>query len=80
MLSLYREALRIRGDRLGDGTLTWLPQGDDDVLAFLRDSGLTCVVNLGPEPVRLPPHETVLLSSGPLAGDTLPADTAAWLL
>jgi alpha-glucosidase len=79
MLTLYRKALGIRRDHLGDGTLTWLPQGED-VLAFLRESGLTCMVNLGSEPVRLPPGQTVLLSSGPLVEDTLPADTAVWLM
>jgi alpha-glucosidase len=78
MLTLYRTALHIRREQLGDGSLTWLPQGDG-VLAFLRESGLTCVVNLGPEAVRLPPHETVLLASGPLEGDMLPVDTSVWL-
>ncbi|MFF0312851.1 alpha-amylase family glycosyl hydrolase [Streptosporangium sp. NPDC004379] len=78
MLALYRTALRIRRDRLGDGTLTWLDLGPG-VLAFTRESGLTCVTNLGPGPVRLPPHGQVLLVSGPLDGDDLPADTTAWL-
>ncbi|MEU9837079.1 glycoside hydrolase family 13 protein [Streptosporangium sp. NPDC048047] len=78
MLTLYRTALRIRRDRLGDGTLTWLDLGPG-VLAFTRESGLTCVTNLGPGPVRLPPHGPVLLASGPLDGDDLPADTTAWL-
>jgi alpha-glucosidase len=79
MLSLYRTALRIRREKLGDGTVTWLPLGEQ-VLAFTRESGLACVVNLGPEPMPLPAHETVLLASGSLDGDVLPADTAAWLL
>ncbi|WP_433218664.1 glycoside hydrolase family 13 protein [Microtetraspora malaysiensis] len=79
MLSLYRAALRLRHERLGDGAMTWLPLGDS-VLAFTRDTGVTCVVNLGPDPVRLPPHEAVLLASGPLDGDLLRADTAAWLV
>ncbi|MGH3390829.1 MAG: glycoside hydrolase family 13 protein [Actinomadura sp.] len=78
MLTLYRAALRIRGAELGDGTLTWRPAGDD-VLAFGRESGLTCVVNVGRESVRLPDHERVLLASGPLDGGRLPADTTAWL-
>ncbi|GAA3314784.1 glycoside hydrolase family 13 protein [Nonomuraea dietziae] len=78
MLTLYRTALRLRGDRLGDGSLTWLDLGPE-VLAFTRDSGLTCVVNLGGEPVRLPPHEAVLLQSGSLVDGSLPCDTAVWL-
>ncbi|GGP87942.1 glycoside hydrolase family 13 protein [Streptosporangium pseudovulgare] len=79
MLTLYRAALRIRRDRLGDGTLTWIDLGSG-VLAFTRESGLTCVTNLGPDPVRLPPHGSVLLASGPLDGAVLPADTTAWLV
>jgi alpha-glucosidase len=79
MLNLYRTALRIRRDRLGDGTATWIPLGDE-VLAFARESGLTCVVNLGPEPVRLPEHQRICLASGTVDGGLLPTDTAVWLL
>ncbi|MCG5218528.1 glycoside hydrolase family 13 protein [Streptosporangium sp. KLBMP 9127] len=78
MLALYRAGLRIRAECLGDGSLTWLDLGDG-VLAFTRESGLTCVVNLGPAPVALPPDREVLLTSGPVDVDGLPADTAAWL-
>jgi hypothetical protein len=74
----YRNALRIRRRLLGDGTLTWLDLGPE-VLAFTRDSGLTCVVNLSPAPIPLPPHEKILLTSGPLEENLLPTDTAAWL-
>ncbi|RAY13712.1 alpha-glucosidase [Actinomadura craniellae] len=76
MLSLYRAALRIRAAELGDGTLRWLPLGED-VLAFTRDSGLTCVVNLGTEPV--PVTGEIRLASGPLPDGLLPPDTAVWL-
>ncbi|MDN3354986.1 glycoside hydrolase family 13 protein [Actinomadura sp. DC4] len=79
MLNLYRTALRIRHEKLGDGTITWVPLGDE-VLAFTRESGLTCVVNLGTEPVRLPEHQQICLASGPVDGGLLPADTAVWLL
>jgi alpha-glucosidase len=99
MLTLYRQALRLRraepalGLRraepaLGDGPLRWLP-APEGVLAFARDPGFTCVVNLSPEPVALPAHETVLLTSAPLVdapfagapfGDrALAPDSAAWL-
>ncbi|MGP3964291.1 glycoside hydrolase family 13 protein [Nonomuraea sp. 3N208] len=80
MLSLYRTALRIRGDEpaLGDGTMTWLPAGPD-VLAFTRDPGFACVVNLSRAPIELPAHTRVLLLSGDLAHGLLPPDTAAWL-
>jgi alpha-glucosidase len=79
MLNLYRAALRIRRDQLGDGTITWVPLGDE-VLAFARESGLMCVVNLGQEPVRLPDHQQICLASGPVDGGLLPSDTAVWLV
>jgi alpha-glucosidase len=78
MLSLYRQALAIRRRNLGAGELHWLDLGPD-VLAFTRDSGVTCVVNLGPAPVRLPPHHEVLLASAPLEDDELAPDSTAWL-
>ncbi|HET9138454.1 glycoside hydrolase family 13 protein [Actinophytocola sp.] len=80
MLELYRAALRLRAAEpaLGDGALRWLaaPAG---VLAFARDPGFACVVNLSGGAVPLPDHEAVLLTSKPLDGSALPPDTAAWL-
>jgi alpha-glucosidase len=80
MLELYRSVLQTRRAQpgLGDGELRWLP-APDGVLAFARDPGFACVVNLSPRPVALPEHESVLLTSSPLDGATLPPDTAAWL-
>jgi alpha-glucosidase len=80
-LELYRTAVGMRRERpaLGDGTLRWLPS-QSGVLRFARDPGFECVVNLGPEPVPLPPGATVLLASETLAEDGwLPVDTAVWL-
>src|SRR5690606_27329550 len=77
MLNLYRTGLRLRREHLGDGTLRWLSYGDE-VLAFTRDSGVTCVTNLGPRPVPLP-DRPVLLASGRLEDGALPPDTTAWL-
>ena len=80
MLELYRAALRIRRDHaaLGDGTMTWLdtPEG---VLAFTRDPGFVCVVNLSAEPYELLEHSRLLLSSGPLTNGRLGPDQAVWL-
>lgn len=78
MLCLYRSALHLRRELLGDGTMTWLPAGND-VIAFRRDSGLVCVVNFGAEPVPFPVRGSVVLASGPLGGDLLPGDTAVWI-
>lgn len=79
MLTLYRSALRLRRERpeLGDGGLEWLPS-PDGVLAFHREPGFTCTVNFGGEPVTIDRPGKLLLSSGPVSGDELPADTAAW--
>lgn len=80
MLELYRAALTLRRAEpaLGDGTLTWLP-APDGVLAFAREPGFTCLVNLGDAAVPLPAHDRLLLASGPLDDDRLPPDTAVWL-
>ncbi|MEO3749338.1 alpha-amylase family glycosyl hydrolase [Streptomyces sp. B6B3] len=80
MLELYRRALRLRHDHpaLGDGDLAWLPT-PENVLAFDRDPGFTCVVNLSAEPYPLPPHRGILMTSQPLVDGLLPPDTTAWL-
>lgn len=80
MLELYRAALTLRRAEpaLGDGTLTWLP-APHGVLAFAREPGFTCLVNLGGAAVPLPAHDRLLLASGPLDDDRLPPDTAVWL-
>jgi len=79
MLHLYRDVLARRRAEptLGDGPLTWLDSADD-VLAFARGD-VICVVNLGTDPVDLPAHSDVLLTSDPLVAGRLPRDTAAWL-
>ena len=83
MLSLYREALRIRREHpaLGDGTMTWLASSPT-VLAFRREPGFVGAVNLGADAgadARGHRGLPVLLASGPLPDDgTLPGDTAVW--
>ncbi|OLF11940.1 glycoside hydrolase family 13 protein [Actinophytocola xanthii] len=81
MLELYRRALHLRREHpaLGDGVMRWRADLPDEVLAFDRGHGFTCVVNLSAEPVDLPAHQEVLLTSQPLAGAQLPPDAAAWL-
>jgi alpha-glucosidase len=66
-----------RHPALGNGTLRW-QDGPADVLAFARDPGFGCLVNLSNRPVPLPAAR-VLLASDPVAGTALPPDTAAWL-
>jgi alpha-glucosidase len=80
MLALYRAALALRHSQpaLGGGELTWRP-AEPGVLAFDRDPGFTCVVNLSDGPVALPHGARVLLSSVPLVDGRLPVDAAVWL-
>jgi alpha-glucosidase len=83
MLELYRDVLALRrttpGFRSEREPLRWL-DSDEDVLAFRRGDDAACIVNLSSEPVALPAHEAVLLTSNPLTDDgLLPSDCAAWL-
>ncbi len=80
MLSLYRAALRLRRElpALGDGTLRWRDTAEG-ALAFDRDPGFTCVVNVSAAPVALPAGAQVLLASGPLTDGAVGPDTAVWL-
>jgi alpha-glucosidase len=82
-LGLYRAALRLRREHpaLGRGEMRWLDglKGQDGLLCFAREPGFVFAANLGTGPAPLPPHKQILLASEPVAGDSLPPDTAAWL-
>ena len=79
MLNLYRTGLRLRREHpaLGDGDMTWLDSGPDE-LAFARDPGFGFLANLGRRPISLPSDCRIILSSGPLDNVLLPCDTAIW--
>jgi alpha-glucosidase len=81
-LELYREALRLRHKLVGtDESLRWVSTEESEaagVLHFVRPEGWHCVTNFSTLPKPLPEGE-VLLSSGPLTGDGLPAETTVWL-
>ena len=78
-LGLYREALRLRRDHpaLGAGTMRW--RQAPGLLCFAREPGFIFAANLGKTPATLPPHDEILLASGPVGGGRLPPDTAVWL-
>ncbi len=80
MLEFYRGALAIRRNHpgLGSGPLRWR-EAPDGVLAFERDHGFLCMVNVDGQPIGLPPGASVLYASGPLTQGGLPRDTAAWV-
>lgn len=77
-LRFYRRALELRHELQTSEDLEWVEGTDPSVLHFIRPGGWQCITNFGPAPVDLPPG-TVVLSSGPLDGGRLPADTTAWL-
>jgi alpha-glucosidase len=78
-LAFYREALALRRSLRGSlpGEIGWLPS-PEGALVFTRGT-LTCAINCGLDPVPLPPHQRVLLSSGTIEPAILPPDTAVWL-
>jgi alpha-glucosidase len=83
MLELYRSALSLRRSEPGFGSerdgLRWM-DSPEQVLAFRRGDENVCIVNLSAQPVALPPHRSVLLTSGPLTdAGLLPPDCSAWL-
>ena len=75
-LSLYRTALTLRREHLGDDGFEIIDRGPD-VLAF-RHGRVICVANMGERPVPLPDGDLVL-ASGELSGRELPPDTSVWL-
>jgi alpha-glucosidase len=78
-LELYRAALRLRRELLGDESLEWLDGADPaGVLHLRRSTGWESVTNVSDTPVPLPPGE-VLLASGPLGEGELPGETTVWL-
>ncbi len=80
MLSLYRQALRVRHEQPGFATdaFSWNPSAPG-VLDFARGDELRCVVNLSGAALSLGPDDDVILSSLPLEDGALPHDAAAWL-
>jgi len=85
MLMLYRNALALRRElpALGGGQLVWAEAGQD-MLAFRREPGFVCVVNLSDRPATLAEgllddRSVVVLASGPIGGDgQIPGATAVW--
>jgi alpha-glucosidase len=78
-LSMYRQALALRRleEGLGDGPMTWIEAGKG-VVAFSRPGNFACYINFGAA-IEIPAGAKVLISSGPLADNLIPADTAVWL-
>lgn len=81
-LSTYRRLIGARKALFeGSDEPQWLYGAGDQVLAFKRTNG-ACVVNLGPDPIRVPERWALGLpavSTAPEAGSGLvPANSATW--
>ncbi|WP_432564992.1 glycoside hydrolase family 13 protein [Kineococcus sp. SYSU DK003] len=76
-LEFYREALAQRRRLPVSEELTWVP-APEGVVQFTRPGGWTCLTNFGPDPVELPAGR-VVLCSGQVRGNLVPADTTVWL-
>jgi alpha-glucosidase len=78
-LELYRRLLQLRREyALGAGELRWVASGSADALVF--DNGtLRAVINLGVQPIALPPGTLLVSSEPPDAAGRLPGNAAAWL-
>ncbi|MFB0835765.1 glycoside hydrolase family 13 protein [Arthrobacter halodurans] len=77
-LAFYRRALELRRRLQSAEELEWLEDPAPGVLHFRRPGGWHSVTNFGADPVGLPAG-SVLLSSAPLDGGRLPANTTAWV-
>ncbi len=77
-LTLYRDAMRLRRERLVGVAGFEIVDLEPHVLAFRRGDGFICVANMGASPVEIPAGN-VLLASGPLVDGLLPPDTAVWV-
>jgi alpha-glucosidase len=78
-LSMYRQALSWRHKLQTSESMDWMPGTGSQVLHFTRPGGWRSMTNFGPGPVPLP-HGIVIVTSAPVEGNQLPADTTAWIL
>jgi alpha-glucosidase len=80
MLSLYRDALRLRREIPGlrGEEFAWRASAPE-ILDFDRGPTARCLVNLSGVPQPLGAGWTVALASAPVADNTLPHDATAWL-
>ena len=80
MLSLYRDALRVRREEpgLGDGPFEWI-DAEPTTLAFRRGADFVCITNFAAQPLALPEGAELLMGSEELVDGKLPSDSTAWL-
>lgn len=79
MLSLYRQALRLRAQWQSGEALEWEDTGDPAVLAFQRPNGWRVVTNFGETPYALPDGEIALASAADGEPGAVPAESTVWI-
>jgi alpha-glucosidase len=77
-LSLYRDALALRKKLQTDEELQWIPTTNPEVIHFARPNGWQCIMNFNAKSYKLPAGK-VVLSSGPIVGGKIGANTTVWL-
>lgn len=80
-LNLYRKALHLRRELQAAEELEWhASEGGDDggVLRFERPGGWGVIFNGNKKEAVLPKNVEVLVSSEPITGDKVPAETTVW--
>ena len=78
---MYRSAMRVRKELLGDEDLQWADgDGKGEVLHFERSGGWHVMMNGGKESVPLPKGAKVLIASSldSLDDGHLPGETTVW--
>ncbi|MDN3905757.1 glycoside hydrolase family 13 protein [Arthrobacter sp. YD2] len=80
-LNLYRNALSLRRAlRLGDGSLAWWPEHDDEGLVCFVNGSTLVAMNMGEDPVKLPALPLLLGSAADaLEGDRLRPNRTVWM-
>ena len=77
-LSLYRDALALRKKLQTEEDLQWIPTTNAEVIHFIRPNGWQCIMNFNAKSYKLPAGK-VVLSSGPIVGGKVGANTTVWL-
>jgi alpha-glucosidase len=78
-LSLYRDALALRKKLQTEEDLQWIPTTNAEVIHFARPNGWQCIMNFNAKSYKLPAGK-VVLSSGPIVGGKIGANTTVWLI
>lgn len=77
-LNFYRTAIKLRRKLTIDDSFKWIENPDRNILHFARSKKWHSFTNLNSEPVAIPKCREVIMSSGPVNGKFVPANTTIW--